>query len=377
MKDISFDYYRDRLLAGFDGKMCKVIPHIMCDGGDNAYMFYTMLNLSGSDVFHDTCVCASHDGGRTFGEPRVVPTVEYTENGIRTIWCYSALHYHRKTGKWLCFGQTQHYKDDKHPIVTNGISHNEPYLVMFDPDSMSFGELIPIPFPVRTLGIVPHGQIIEYENGELLVSFYYTTLECTRAIARTVRYAFDGQSLTMVKAGEPLVADESHVRGYCEPSVAAFDGKYYMTIRTDEQGLLAVSEDGYTFSAPQPWRYDDGSILPNYNTQHRWVRFADGLFLVYTRRGAHNDHVFRHRAPLFMARFDEDRQCLIRKSEIIAVPEMGARLGNFGVVDVNGREAWISVAEWMQSNASGPDQWKMCAQYGSDNAIWRTRIVQK
>ena len=56
---------------------------------------------------------------------------------------------------------------------------------------------------------------------------------------------------------------------------------------------------------------------------------------------------------------------------------MGARLGNFGVTDVSESEAWVSVAEWMQCNATGPDQWKTCMQYGSDNAIWRTRVVKK
>ena len=31
------------------------------------------------------------------------------------------------------------------------------------------------------------------------------------------------------------------------------------------------------------------------------------LWLVYTRRAGNNDHVFRHRAPLFVAEFDTDK----------------------------------------------------------------------
>ncbi len=40
-----------------------------------------------------------------------------------------------------------------------------------------------------------------------------------------------------------------------------------------------------------------------------------GGFLVYTRRGADNDHVFRHRAPLFIAQVDPKRLDVIRASE--------------------------------------------------------------
>ena len=31
---------------------------------------------------------------------------------------------------------------------------------------------------------------------------------------------------------------------------------------------------------------------------------SEGIFLVYTRKGVGSDHVFRHRAPLFMAQVD-------------------------------------------------------------------------
>ena len=72
----------------------------------------------------------------------------------------------------------------------------------------------------------------------------------------------------------------------------------------------------------------------NYNTQQHWVSHSDALFLVYTRRGANNDHVTRHRAPLFIARIDPESLQVIRSSEQILVPEFGARLGNFGVTEI-------------------------------------------
>jgi len=62
--------------------------------------------------------------------------------------------------------------------------------------------------------------------------------------------------------------------------------------------------DGLHFDPPKPWKFDDGADLGSYNTQAHWAQHGDKLYLVYTRKGAKNDHVFRHRAPLFMAEVD-------------------------------------------------------------------------
>jgi len=195
--------------------------------------------------------------------------------------------------------------------------------------------------------------------------FYFTTPTQTKAGVVTVRYALEGNRLRIVKAGEPIVGVD-YARGYSEPSVAKLGDRYYLTIRTDEVGLFAESDDGYHFSTPKPWVWDDGEVLPNYNTMQRFIRHKDGLFLAYTRRGAHNDHVFRHRAPMFMTRFDEDRKCLIRSEEVILVPEMGTRLGNFSVTNISPTEEWLLTAEWMQPAG--------CEKYGSDNRIWLAKV---
>lgn len=69
------------------------------------------------------------------------------------------------------------------------------------------------------------------------------------------------------------------------------------------------------------------------------------------RETSNNDHVFRHRAPLFIAQVDPQRLCVIRATERILVPQRGARLGNFGVTDVSQEETWVTVAEWMQTTS--------------------------
>jgi len=87
---------------------------------------------------------------------------------------------------------------------------------------------------------------------------------------------------------------------------------------------------------------------------------------VYTRRGANNDHVFRHRAPLFIAQVDPQGLCVIRATERVLVPEKGARLGNFGVTEVSPDETWVTAAEWMQPRG--------VEKRGSDNRVWIAKI---
>src|SRR5690606_19978488 len=124
---------------------------------------------------------------------------------------------------------------------------------------------------------------------------------------------------------------------------------------------------------PKPWCWDDGSDLGNYNTQQHWVTHPQALYLVYTRRGANNDHVFRHRAPLFIAQVNPHTQQVIRSTERVLVPERGARLGNFGVTKVTDHETWVTVTEWMQKGGRDPvippDN-----PHGADNSVYVARI---
>jgi hypothetical protein len=165
--------------------------------------------------------------------------------------------------------------------------------------------------------------------------------------------------------GNSLSVDDGS-RGLHEPSLTVFEGKYFLTIRNDLQGYVTRSDDGLNFETIRPWTFDDGSPLGNYNTQQHWVRHSDGLYLVYTRKGADNDHVFRHRAPLFMAKIDTEKLAVIRDTEVVLVPERGARLGNFGVTEISPKETWVTVSEWMQPEG--------VEKYGSDGSVYVASI---
>jgi hypothetical protein len=166
-------------------------------------------------------------------------------------------------------------------------------------------------------------------------------------------------------------------RGLYEPSVTQFSDRFFLTMRNDDHGYVSVSDDGLNYSEPKRWTFDDGSDLGNYNTQQHWVSHSDALFLVYTRRGANNDHVFRHRAPLFIARVDPDKLTIIRDSEQVLVPEKGARLGNFGVTEVSPNETWVTVTEWMQAPGPNYHDPTPLIERGADNRIWVAKLKWK
>jgi len=179
------------------------------------------------------------------------------------------------------------------------------------------------------------------------------------------RCRFDGERLAYLEHGTELELDV--VRGLCEPSLVRFGARYYLTIRNDVKGYVTASDDGLRFAPIQPWTFDDGAELGSYNTQQHWLAHRDGLFLTYTRRGANNDHIFRHRAPLFIARVDPERLCVLRQTEKVLIPERGAQMGNFGAAPIDEHESWVTVAEYIAKGQPHPR--------GANGSVFAARVI--
>jgi hypothetical protein len=218
-------------------------------------------------------------------------------------------------------------------------------------------------------------QRVDLPDGDILLPIYFTPQG--GSVYRTVvlRCGFDGRKLTVKSLGNELALPID--RGLYEPSLTRFQGRYYLTLRNDRRAYVSTSADGLHFDEPRAWAWDDGTDLGSYNTQAHWVTHDDALFLCYTRRGANNDHIPRHRAPLFIGRVDPEKLHVIRASERELMPQRGAKLGNFGVTEVNENETWVTDAEWMQTNPPNPADFAQCMKYGSDNAVFAARIQWK
>ena len=214
-------------------------------------------------------------------------------------------------------------------------------------------------------------QRYDLPDGSILLPVYFRPSGKSSRVT-VLRCTFDGQSLRYKEHGNEIVRDDG-TRGLHEPSLTRFGDEYFLTIRNDKQGFVTRSKDGLHYAPIHVWKFDDDTELGNYNTQQHWITHSEGLFLAYTRRGANNDHVFRHRAPLFIAQVDPQRLRVIRETERILVPERGARLGNFGVTHVSQNETWVTVAELMQT--WGPNHaMRVDNQYGSDGSVFVARL---
>ncbi len=341
------------------------------------------LLLTGSDVFYGLNETRTEDFGRSWTEPtrhesfarRTVddfghnlPTnraykVGLLHVGDQVTVCDFVPQWHAGSQRLLGIGQTVWYRNNRViPVRPRGIAY-----AVYDPQQKAWADWKEVQLP-RQARFASAGagslQRVDLPGGDILVPFYSKEPAEKQYSVGICRCRFDGKELSYVGLGSTLTVPIK--RGLYEPSMTKFRDRYYLTMRNDDHGYVSVSDDGMGFEPPKRWTFDDGTDLGSYNTQQHWVTHSDAMFLVYTRRGANNDHVFRHRAPLFIAQVDPDKLQIIRETEQVLIPQRGARLGNFGVVDVSPEETWVTVAEWMQP--AGVEQ------HGSDNSVFIAKL---
>jgi hypothetical protein len=275
--------------------------------------------------------------------------------------------WHEKTGRLIAIGARVRYSPQGKQLEDVKRAHQTVYAV-YDPKTAKWTPWRILELPADEAFNFARNACAQWlvkPDGTLLVPLYIGKSAKDRFSTTVAECRFDGDKLTFVRNGSVLRLDVA--RGLYEPSLAAFGGRYYLTLRNDVRGYVSVSDDGLNFAEPRPWTFDDGSELGSYNTQQHWLTHSDGLFLVYTRRGANNDHIVRHRAPLFMARVDTEKLQIIRSTEKIVVPERGAEMGNFGANAINASESWVTVSEGMFMKDS--------AKRGAEGATFVARIL--
>ena len=375
---LPFEVKLTTVSKGYDGKTCWVHPRAGAIPGQTPSVVLTMqkLLLTGSDIFYALNDVRSDDLGTSWS-----PIKEHSEtlgrrneaDGVVVAACDFTPKFHAKSGKLLGIGHTVRYRNDK---VVENRKREASYAVYNDKNrTWSAWTTLSMPNDAKFFnsgaGCV---QRFDLENGDILLPIYFKAKEDKFYRVTVARCTFDGTALKFIEQGIELTLEVG--RGVYEPSLTRCGGRFFLTLRNDVQGYVCTSNDGMNFGAIQPWKFDDGSDLGNYNTQQHWVTHGDRLYLVYNRRGAHNDHVVRHRAPLFMAEVDQKTLAVQRATECILVPERGARLGNFAVTEVSENETWVTVAEWMQTwspNIVIPPE----NAFGADNSVFAARILWK
>lgn len=365
----------DRPARYFDGEhfwvhaRAGIVPAAGRDGQPRVVMTMNTMETVGSDVFRAVVGTETDDLGGTWSDVQEIaalaPREETIEGQLRPVAVSDYWpRWHVASRMLLGTGHDVAYAPD---WTVGETRPRSPVYSAYDAAERAWRPWRRVEMPSADGKYFDSGagctQRFDLSDGSILLPFYFRPPKENSRVA-VMRATFDGTTLSYVEHGDELSIEGT--RGLHEPSLTRFGDMFYLTLRNDKQGYVTRGGDGLHFEPYRPWTFDDGAELGNYNTQQHWVTHSDGLFLVYTRRGANNDHVFRHRAPLFMAQVDPERLCVIRDTEHILVPERGARLGNFGVTDVSPSETWVTVTEWMQPCG--------CEKYGSDGSVFVARL---
>lgn len=311
-------------------------------------------HLDASDYYSGMYVMLTEDLGKTWKGPKEIPELAWRdgENGETIAVCDATPGWHAKTGTVVVFGLQLRYSKDGAQLEDKPRSLQTAYAV-HDPYTRAWSAWRTIELQDNDTKFYISGpgcaQWLVQDDGNILLPIYYKSSQSGAYSVTVLKCSFDGESVLALDYGNDMHLDVE--RGLCEPSIALYNGVYYLTIRNDAKGYVTTSNDGLSYGPIKEWTFDDDAELGSYNTQQHWLTHSDGLFLIYTRRGANNDNVFRNRAPLFMAQVDPEKLVVIRSTEKILMPNTGATFGNFGATTVNENESWVTDAEGIFGDA--------------------------
>jgi len=322
--------------------------HIPSGPGKGWITTMSLTGKTGTHAFHDIFFTTS-ENGRTWSQPQRVSQLKRfkTKDGFEVVPGDLWPSWHPDTGKVLVTGKTFNWEGGKQEIyLREKVSYSS-----FDPRTGSWASLQYLELPERDHSGAPIlaanagcNQPLVLQDGNILIPIRYQRSASRRRYTSIVaRCSFDGEKLRYLEHGSEHTIEQK--RGFYEPSVGTLNGEFFLTLRSDLTAHVAKGKDGIHFEQEQEWTFDDGRVLGSYNTQQHFATLGGGLFLIYTRKGANNDHIFRHRAPLFIAQVDTERLQVIRASEKVLIRENQATLGNSGVCQLSPNEAWVTCAE--------------------------------
>lgn len=326
-------------------------PRICRIPGPRPVLLMTLQGITGSDYFHPVQWSESLDLGRTWSDPKPVPDMgrHAAPGGLEEGYCDTVPEYHEQTKTVIAMAHNVYYQggklarpnDQRWPVYcvrsADGTWGKVRKLEWSDPDATA----------IYTSNC---SQRVTLPGGDILVPLSHGPTGRVDRGVTVVRCGFDGETLRIKARGNTLRLSVG--RGLLEPSLATFDGGFYMTIRAENgQGFVSRSRDGLDWSPMVPWRFDDGEPVEMSTTQQRWLPHSAGLLLVYTRRDVSNANVMRWRAPLWVSEVDPKRLALKRSAERVAIPMNtdGVRnapavehQGNFHTTAISSGESLIS-----------------------------------
>ncbi len=351
---LDFQVRLETVMEHDDGKFLWYHPRVAPVPGKNgpAVLMTIQKELNVSDYYSGLSEMHRESLTAAWTGPVAIPELDWRResNDVTISVADVTPGWHAPTGKLLALGCQVPYDKKGHQLDNLPRQHQTAYAI-HDPirNSWTRWQLLEMP-PDPKFDFCRNAcsQWLVKPDGRLLVPLYFGPGKKAPFSVTVAECSFDGEHLRYLRHGDELTLEIA--RGLYEPSIVSFANRYFLTLRNDKRGYVTVSDDGSHWKEVQPWSFDDGTDLGSYNTQQHWLAHSDGLFLVYTRRGANNDHIIRHRAPLFIAQVDPAKLQVMRSTERILVPERGAELGNFGASAISPDESWVTVSEGVWSD---------------------------
>jgi hypothetical protein len=380
---LAFDVAAEPAIRELNPEFCwfhpraAVIPDAGKDG--NPAVIMTLLkHLAADDHYSGLYFMRTDDLGQTWTRPVAIPKLAWRSQSkdITAAVIDTTPGWHAQSGRLLVIGAKTLYttSGDYSSLQTMPRSYETSYAT-WDPAADRWSGWKELEMPEVDGKFFRAGcgcsQWLVKPDGTLLVPVQFQPKQGGVYLATVLHCSFDGTEMKYLRHGTELSIAGG--QGFAEPSLAHFQGKYFLTLRNDVRGYVATSSDGLEFDAPRAWTFDDGKDLGSYNTQTHWLTHVDGLFLSYTRRGANNDHIARHRAPLFVAQVNPQSLQVIRSTEQVLLPERGVMLGNFGASAITPNESWVTDAEFI-SRLIEPDAGKRPHPRGADGTVWVGRV---
>ncbi len=312
---------------------------------DRVVMMMQLLEASGVHMYHGLANMWSEDQGKSWFGPNEQPTLlpRQMTDDLTEVPIDATPMWHKSTGRLILTGATVLLSKKLQRHLPNGESSTFYSIYNVEENRWSEWSKLQMPddpeFAYARAGCT---QALELPDGDILLPIYFGGHDNDANHKVTiVRCRLEGERLTYIGHGNSLQL--AIKRGLGEPSLMEWNGHYYLTMRGDDSAYVAASIDGMQFDRFQEWKFDDGTPLGSYNTQQHWVAHSSGVFLAYTRKNAGNDEVFRHRAPLFMARVDMETLRVVRATETVLLPKVGrSEFGNFGVFHLDQSETWVT-----------------------------------
>lgn len=371
---IPFKTHADAVFKELSPASCWFHPRVAAipdhgKSGQPAVIMTIQKHLAADDHYSGLYFLRTDDLGKTWTKPTEIPELAWQKgpNNETIAVCDVTPGWHAPSGRLIAIGTKLRYSQQGKQLLDKPRSHECAYAT-FDPKTGKWAEwkMLALPDTETKFYIVAPGcvQWLVKDDGTLLIPVYFNGPKGGDYVATILHCSFDGREMKYLAHGDEIAITGG--RGFAEPSLARYQGSYYLTLRNDSAAYVTSGVDGLHFKPVKKWTFDDGMDLGSYNTQAHWLAHIDGLFLTYTRRGANNDHIPRNRAPIFVAQVNPDTLQVIRKTEQPLIPERGVMLGNFGAASINSNESWVTDAEFILGT-------KPHAK-GADGTVWLGRV---